>query len=304
MILGHIPCLVKLTVIKIDRNIHIMEQYLKILEEALEKGAKKKGRNGITRSLFIRQMRFDLRDGFPAVTSKKLYFKKTFAELLWFIKGPTRNGRMDLFELEKYSKGASSIWKKNAYSSYWIDRASFDGDLGRIYGAQWRDWRKPNDERIDQLQEAITMIKNDPFNRRIIVSAYNPGEFDQMSLPPCHIDFHFYCDDDEHLSVHMYQRSCDLFLGVPFNIASYALLLSMIAQVTGRVSKDLIITLGDCHIYEAHIDAVREQLSRTPYDLPQLELNPDIKNIDDFKMEDIKLINYEHHPAIKAEMIE
>ena len=271
-----------------------MKQYLDALRHILEKGVDKKDRTGTgTKAVFGMQMRFNMKEGFPAITTKKLAFNSMKAELLWFIKGSSDNNEL--------MKMGSKIWEANANSPYWKPKAKFPGDLGRIYGVQWRKWKTPDGEEIDQLAEAIRQIKEEPQSRRIIVSAWNPGELNQMALPPCHMFFQFFVVDNK-LSLQMYQRSCDMFLGVPFNIASYSLLLHMVAQVTGLEAYEFIHTLGDCHIYTNHIDHVKEQLSRKPMALPQLKLNPNVKDIDDFKMEDIELLNYEHHPAIKAPM--
>lgn len=270
-----------------------MKRYLDALKHVLENGADKKDRTGTgTKALFGMQMRFNMEDGFPAITTKKLAFKSMKAELLWFIKGSS-----DVKELQKLG---SHIWDANAEADYWKTKAKFPGDLGRIYGVQWRKWRS-NGKEIDQLADAIKKIKETPNDRRIIVNAWNPGEIDQMALPPCHTFFQFFVNNKD-LSLQMYQRSCDMFLGVPFNIASYSLLLNMIAQVTNLNAKEFIHTLGDAHIYNNHVNQVKEQLSRKPFSLPKLFLNPEIKDIDSFKMEDIKLEDYEYHPSIKAEM--
>ncbi|PCI30234.1 thymidylate synthase [Candidatus Wolfebacteria bacterium] len=275
-----------------------MKQYNDIVRHIRDNGDKRQTRNAITRAVFAHQMRFNLEDGFPAMTTKKLAFKAVKSELLWFIEGSNDDNRLK--ELVGKDK---TIWTANAEADYWKPKAEFDGDLGRIYGVQWRGWRGPDGTVIDQLAKVIEKIKTDPYDRRLIVSAWNPGEIDQMALPPCHMLFQFFCSSDGKLSVHMVQRSCDMFLGVPFNIASYALLLAMVAQVTGRTPHECVITLNDAHIYEGHLDAVEEQLSRDPFPLPKLWLNPEIKDINDFTMDDIKLENYEHHPSIKAEMI-
>ena len=271
-----------------------MKQYLDALRNVLENGVEKKDRTGIgAKALFGMQMRFNMKDGFPAVTTKKLAFNSMKAELLWFIKGSSDNNEL--------MKMGSKIWEANANSPYWKPKAKFDGDLGRIYGVQWRHWKGPDGKEIDQLAGAIKLIKEDPSSRRIIVNAWNPAELEQMALPPCHMFFQFFVAGNK-LSLQMYQRSCDMFLGVPFNIASYSLLLHMVAQVTNLEAHDFIHTLGDAHIYQNHFEQVKEQLSRKPLPLPQLKLNPDVKSIDDFKMEDIELVNYEHHPPIKATM--
>jgi len=270
-----------------------MEQYLDALRHILEKGADRKDRTGTgTRAVFGMQMRFNMKEGFPAVTTKKLAFNSMKAELLWFIKGSS-----DAKELQKLG---CHIWDANAEADYWKPKARFPGDLGRIYGVQWRKWKTDGKE-IDQLAEAIRLIKEEPDSRRIIVNAWNPGELDQMALPPCHMFFQFFVDNNK-LSLQMYQRSCDMFLGVPFNIASYSLLLHMVAQVTNKKPYEFVHTLGDAHIYHNHFEQVKEQLTRKPLPLPQLKLNPKIKDIDDFKIEDIELVNYKFHPTIKAPM--
>ncbi|MBI2651820.1 thymidylate synthase [Candidatus Woesearchaeota archaeon] len=271
-----------------------MEQYLDALKDILGNGIDRKDRTGTgTRALFGMQMRFNMEDGFPAVTTKKLAFNSMKAELLWFIKGSS-----DVKELQKMG---CSIWDANAEAPYWKKKAKFKGDVGRIYGVQWRKWKTSDGREIDQLAEAIRLIKEEPDSRRIIVTAWNPAELEQMALPPCHAFFQFFVAKNK-LSLQMYQRSCDMFLGVPFNIASYSLLLHMIAQVTNLKPYEFIHTLGDAHIYYNHFGQVKEQLTRKPFPLPKLWLNPDIKNIDGFKMEDIELINYEHHMSIKARM--
>lgn len=272
-----------------------MKQYLQVLQEILEKGVDRPDRTGVgTRSLFVRTMRFDLSEGFPIVTTKFVPFKSVKAELLWFISGSSDN--------KELNKLGCHIWDANANASYWKPRARFEGDLGRVYGVQWRSWRAPDGKEIDQLGEVIERIKKDPNDRRLIVTAWNPGELDQMALPPCHTFYQFYVANGE-LSLYMVQRSCDSFLGVPFNISSYGLLLSMVAQVTNTKPRELITSFNDVHIYKNHFEQVKEQLQRESYPLPKLWLNPDVKKIDDFKMEDIKLIDYKHHPPIKGEMV-
>lgn len=271
-----------------------MKQYLRALKYVLENGDDRADRTGVgTRAVFGIQMRFRMSDGFPAMTTKKLAFRSMAAELLWFISGSS-----DVKELQKLG---SHIWDANAEASYWKPKARFPGDLGRVYGVQWRHWRTPDGKEIDQLGNAIETIKGNPYDRRIIVSAWNAGELDQMALPPCPIMFQFFVADGK-LSLQMYQRSCDMFLGVPFNIASYSLLLHMVAQVTGLRPGEFVHTLGDTHIYKNHVTQVKEQLSRKPYPLPKLRLNPSVTNIDDFTMEDIELVDYKHHPPIKAPM--
>lgn len=271
-----------------------MKQYLDALKYIIDKGIDKPTRTGIdTRGVFGMQFRYNMADGFPAMTTKKLAFNSMKAELLWFISGSS-----DVKELQKLG---CHIWDANAEADYWKPKARFEGDLGRVYGVQWRDWQAPNGRKIDQLGEVIERIKKDPYDRRLIVNAWNPGELDQMALPPCHSFFQFFVADGK-LSLQMYQRSCDMFLGVPFNIASESLMLHMVAQVTGLEPGEFVHTLGDAHIYHNHFDQVKEQLSREPFPLPKLKLNPGIKNIDDFKMDDIELVDYQSHPGIKASM--
>jgi len=265
----------------------------------MAKGTDKPTRTGIdTRGVFGMQFRYNMQDGFPAMTTKKLAFNAVKAELLWFISGSS-----DVQELQKLG---CHIWDANAEADYWKPKARFKGDLGRVYGVQWRNWQAPDGRIIDQLDEVIERIKKNPYDRRLIVAAWNPGEIDQMALPPCHSFFQFYAepvkDGPDKLSVQMYQRSCDMFLGVPFNIASYSLLLHMAAQVIGLEPGEFVHTLGDAHIYKNHFKQVKEQLSREPYTLPKLWLNPEIKDIDKFTMDDIRLENYQCHPGIKAPM--
>lgn len=273
-----------------------MQQYLNLLKTVMEEGHDRETRNGKTRAIFAQQMRFNMADGFPAMTTKKLAWKAVKSELLWFIEGSGDDNR-----LKELNGSERTIWTDNAEASYWTPKAKFSGDLGRVYGVQWRAWRKPDGTTVDQLAEVIEKIKKDPTDRRLIVSAWNPGELSEMALPPCHMFFQFFVDGDK-LSLLMHQRSCDVFLGVPFNIASYSLLLHMVAQVTGLKAHEFVHSLGDVHIYNDHFDAVKEQLAREPYPLPTLKLNPAIKNIEDFKMEDIELEGYQSHPTIKAKM--
>ena len=271
-----------------------MKQYLNLLRDVLENGIDRPDRTGTgTRALFGKQMRFHMDKGFPSVTTKKLAFNIMTAELLWFI-----SGSRDIGELQKMG---CHIWDANAEADYWKPKAEFVGDVGRIYGVQWRSWRTPDGDTIDQLHQVIERIKENPTSRRHIVTAWNPGELDEMALPPCHILFQFFVADGT-LSLHMFQRSCDLFLGVPFNIASYSLLLHMVAQVTGLKPGEFVHTLSDAHIYHNHFDQVKTQLTREPKPLPELQLNPEITTIDDFTMGDIKLVNYKYHPGIKAPM--
>lgn len=260
-----------------------MKQYLDLLQTILDKGADKDDRTGVgTRSVFGYQMRFNLDDGFPLLTTKKMHLKSITHELLWFLRGDSNI---------KYLKdNGVTIWDE------WADE---NGELGPVYGVQWRSWGKPNGDKIDQISQIIEQIKNKPNDRRIIVSAWNVGELDKMALPPCHLLFQFYVANGR-LSLQMYQRSCDVFLGVPFNIASYALLLMMTAQVCGLKPGDFVHTLGDVHIYNNHFNQVKEQLSREPRKLPTIKLNPEVKNIFDFKYEDFTLENYNPHPRISA----
>lgn len=274
-----------------------MKTYNDVLQKIMKEGVDRVGRNATTRALFAIQMRFKMADGFPAVTTKKLAFKAVKSELLWFLEGSSDDNR-----LKELNGSERTIWTDNAQADYWKPKAKFDGDLGRIYGVQWRRWQTADGRTVDQIKEAVEKIKKSPSDRRIIVSAWNPGEIDQMALPPCHMLFQFFVANGK-LSLHMVQRSCDMFLGVPFNIASYSLLLHMMAQVTGTVADECILTLNDAHIYHEHFDAVKEQLSRKPMQLCTLRLNPDVKDIDGFKMDDIQLENYVSHPTIPAKMI-
>lgn len=260
-----------------------MQQYLDLLRHVRENGTKKEDRTGTgTVSVFGHQMRFDLSEGFPLVTTKKLHLKSIIHELLWFLKGDTN----------------ISYLKENGVS-IWDEWADDNGDLGPVYGSQWRCWPTPDGGHIDQITNAIEMIKNDPDSRRIIVSAWNVGELDKMALAPCHAFFQFYVADGK-LSCQLYQRSADIFLGVPFNIASYALLVLMIAQVTGLKPGDFVHTLGDAHLYSNHLEQCDLQLTRKPFPLPTMKLNPNVKSIFDFKFEDFELCDYECHPHIKA----
>ena len=279
-----------------------MKQYLDALRHILENGIDRQSRTGIsTRAVFGMQLRFSMEDGFPAVTTKKLPWKSVASELLWFIEGSDDERRLAEILHGTRDKEKTTIWTANAEADYWKPKAKFQGDLGRIYGVQWRRWKAPDGTETDQLANAIKMIKENPTSRRIIVTAWNPGELNEMALPPCHAFFQFFVANNK-LSLQMYQRSCDMFLGVPFNIASYSLLLHMVAQVTNLKPGEFIDTLADSHIYHNHFEQVKEQLSRKPFPLPTLWLNPEIRNIDDFKMEDIRLNDYQCHSAIKAPM--
>ena len=257
-----------------------MKQYLDLLRDILDNGVDKMDRTGVgTRSVFGRQMRFNLNEGFPLLTTKKMHLKSIIYELLWFIKGDTN--------VKYLQEHGVRIWNE------WADE---NGDLGPIYGAQWRNW---NGDGIDQLAEVIATLKRNPNDRRMIVSAWNPSQLAAMHLPPCHMIFQFYVANGK-LSCMLYQRSCDMFLGVPFNIASYALLTMMIAQVCELKLGEFVHTLGDTHIYHNHFEQVKEQLKREPLALPQMKINPDIKDINDFKFEDFELQNYQSYPPIKA----
>jgi len=262
-----------------------MRQYLDLLQRVLDEGVKKEDRTGTgTISVFGHQMRFDLAEGFPLLTTKKLHLKSIIHELLWFLKGSTN--------VKYLQENGVRIWNE------W---AKEDGELGPIYGYQWRSWPDYKGGNIDQIAQVIESIKQNPNSRRHIVSAWNVGQLDDMQLPPCHILFQFYVADGK-LSCQLYQRSADIFLGVPFNIASYAILTMMIAQVTGLKLGDFVHTLGDAHIYLNHIEQVKLQLTRDPYPLPVMEINPKVKSIDDFEFEDFQLKNYTAHPHIKGEI--
>ena len=279
-----------------------MKQYLDALRHVLENGADRKDRTGTgTRAVFGMQMRFNMEDGFPAMTTKKLPWKSVASELLWFIEGSDDERRLAEILHGARDSDKKTIWTANAEADYWKPKARFEGDLGRVYGVQWRKWKAPDGKEIDQLANAIKLIKENPTSRRIMVTAWNPGEINEMALPPCHAFFQFFVANGK-LSLQMYQRSCDMFLGVPFNIASYSLLLHMVAQVADLKPGEFVHVLADAHIYHNHFEQVKEQLARKPIPLPKLWLNPSVKNIDDFKMEDIRLEDYQCHPPIKAEM--
>lgn len=278
-----------------------MKTYLDALQHVLDHGTVRSDRTGTgTISIFGMQQRYDLSMGFPAVTTKKLAWRAVVSELLWFIEGSSDERR--LAEITHgHREGGTTIWTANATAPYWLEKAAFEGDLGRIYGVQWRRWRKVDGTTVDQLHELIEGIKRDPYGRRHILTAWNPGELDQMALPPCHCFAQFYVANGK-LSCQLYQRSNDLFLGSVFNIASYSLLTHMIAQVCGLGVGEFIHTTGDAHIYLNHVEQVKEQLSREPLPLPTLWLNPEISDITKFTMSDIKLENYQSHGAIKAPM--
>jgi thymidylate synthase len=286
--------------------------YLNALKEILETGEHRPDRTGVgTISKFGMSLRFNLQEGFPAITTKKLAWRSVVSELLWFIEGTGDEYRLrEILHGERYSE-KTTIWTDNATSSYWVNKRlqRHPGDLGRVYGVQWRRWRAPlvriNKvvlQNCDQLLTLMEGLKKDPFSRRHIISAWNPGELEHMALPPCHMMAQFYVSKDKKLSCHMYQRSADMFLGVPFNIASYSLFTHMIAQACGFEVGDLVISFGDAHIYENHVEQVKEQLSRKPLPLPELQLNPEIVDVTKFTMDDIELVGYKSHEAIKAPM--
>lgn len=278
-----------------------MKTYLDQLQYVLDHGVVKNDRTGVgTISVFGLQARYNLAESFPAVTTKRLAWKACVGELLWFIEGSGNERR--LAELTHgTADGKVTIWTPNAMAPYWKPRAKYEGDLGRVYGVQWRQWQTPDGGVVDQLANLIDGIRRDPNGRRHVLTAWNPGELDQMALPPCHMFSQFYVADGR-LSCQMYQRSCDMFLGVPFNIASYSLLTALVAQVCNLDVGEFVHVLGDAHIYLNHVSQVKEQLQREPLPAPQLWLNPDIKRIEDFTMADIRLEGYQSHGAIKAEM--
>lgn len=260
-----------------------MQQYLQLLEHILQKGVKKQDRTGTgTLSCFGYQMRFDLKEGFPMVTTKKLHLKSIIHELLWFLKGETN--------IRYLKENGVSIWDE------WADEK---GELGPVYGKQWRSWQSTSGKQIDQVSELIAQMKSNPDSRRLIISAWNVGDLPEMALMPCHALFQFYVAEGK-LSCQLYQRSADVFLGVPFNIASYALLTLMLAQVCDLEPGEFVHTFGDVHLYNNHLEQAHLQLGRKPFPLPKMKLNPAIKNIFDFKFDDFTLENYQHHPPIKA----
>ena len=299
-------------------------QYLNALKQVLENGTVKQDRTGTgTISLFGLQQRYNLADSFPAITTKKLAWKAVVSELLWFIEGTGDERRLAEILHGTRDSSKKTIWSGNAGADYWTPKAEYAGDLGRVYGVQWRHWRTPVEHKAenfkddfgswyqrdgyvhfketDQLKELIDGIKNDPDSRRHILTAWNPGELSEMALPPCHCFAQFYVVDGK-LSCQMYQRSCDMFLGVPFNVASYSLLTHLIAKVCNLKVGEFVHVLGDAHIYLNHVEQVKEQLKREPLSCPQLRLNPDITDITKFTMNDIELVGYQSHDAIKAEM--
>jgi len=297
-----------------------MKQYHDLLQDILDNGELKDDRTGVgTYSVFGRNLRFDLRRGFPAITTKKLAWKACVGELLWFIEGSSDERR--LAEITHGdSEGKITIWTPNALAPYWKHKAKFEGDLGRVYGVQWRHWNKYRTEKdmgeahkggtrlavdkieVDQLANLIKGLTEDPNGRRHILSAWNVSELDEMALPPCHVMSQFYVNKNKELSCHMYQRSVDVFLGLPFNIASYALLTHLLAHHCNLKVGELVISTGDTHIYKDHIEQVKEQLTREPYPLPTLMLNAEKNNIFEMTMQDIHLENYQSHGPIKATM--
>ncbi|MBC7531158.1 MAG: thymidylate synthase [Oligoflexus sp.] len=262
---------------------HAMQAYLNLLKTVLETGVERSDRTGVgTLSLFGHQLRFDLSQGFPMLTTKKVHLKSIIHELLWFLQGDTN--------VKYLQDNGVSIWNE------WADEA---GNLGRVYGAQWRSWQTPDGKSIDQIQEVLANIKRDPYSRRHMVVAYNPGEISQMALPPCHAFFQFYVAEGK-LSCQLYQRSADIFLGVPFNVASYALLTMMMAQVLDLRPGDFVHSFGDLHLYTNHIEQAKLQLSREPRSLPQMKMDPSVRDLFEFRFENFTLEGYDPHPAIKA----
>ena len=297
------------------------ETYTNLLQDILDNGELKDDRTGVgTISVFSRQLRFNLTKGFPAVTTKKLAWKAVKSELLWFLEGSSDERRLAELLHGTRDPVRNTIWTGNAQAAYWTPKAGYHGDLGRVYGVQWRHWNKYNERldmgpahqggtrlavdrtEVDQLTNLINGLKTDPNGRRHIMSAWNVSELDQMALPPCHVMSQFYVNKNRELSCHMYQRSVDVFLGLPFNIASYALLTHLLAHHCGLKVGELVISTGDTHIYKDHIEQVKEQLTREPYPLPTLMLNATKNSIFEMTMEDIHLENYQSHGPIKATM--
>ena len=277
-------------------------ELLNLYSDILQHGDDRTDRTGVgTLSVFGRQLKIDLAQGFPIVTTKKMGFKSILAELLWFIEGSGDERRLAEILHGTRDKSKKTIWTANAEADYWKSNALYDGDLGRVYGVQWRSWQKPDGwGEIDQLSQIISQIKTDPTNRRMILSAWNVGELHMMALPPCHMMAQFYVSKGK-LSCQMYQRSVDSFLGLPYNISSYALLVFILAKITGLQAGELIMTLGDTHIYKNHIDQVKQQINRSILSLPTLKIE-DIANLEELTMDKFSLENYQSHPAIVAEM--
>lgn len=302
------------------------DEYLDLLDDILQNGEHRADRTGTgTTAVFGRQLEIDLNQGFPAVTTKKLAWKSMVAELLWFVEGSGDERRLAEIQHGTRDESKTTIWSGNATAPYWTPKAKYPGDLGEVYGVQWRHWKdislmggSPDSlssddgmvlfnttvlmREVDQLKQVIKSLKTNPTDRRIILTAWNPGALGRMALPPCHMFAQFYLSNDNKLSCQMYQRSVDSFLGLPFNIASYALLTHMIAHVIKADVGRLIMVLGDTHIYNDHIEQVKVQLDREPLKLPKLVINREVTDIDDFKMEDFTLEGYESHPAITARM--
>lgn len=297
-------------------------QYLNLLNNVLQNGESREDRTGTgTISLFGQQIRCNLKDGFPLLTSKKMGFKSILTELVWFLEGSSDERRLAEILHGSRAEDKKTIWTDNAASPYWKPKAAFAGDLGRVYGVQWRKWKstqvlsakdslshpdggntlygaKVLVQEIDQVKSVIDKLKNNPTDRRMIISAFNVGELDQMALPPCHMFCQFYSNSKKELSCQVYMRSVDLALGLPYNIASYALLTHMIAQVTGHTVGELVMSLGDCHIYKNHVDGVKEQLTRNIFNQPSLTINPAITDIDKFMLQDFTVHNYVSHGPI------
>ena len=280
-----------------------MKTYLDSLKFVLDNGTVRPDRTSTgTIGVFGMQQRYDLSQSFPAITTKKLAWKAVVSELLWFIEGSGDERRLAEILHGTRDESKRTIWTDNAKSPYWILKSKFAGDLGRVYGVQWRHWQTPDGTEVDQLAELIHNIKTDPHGRRHILTAWNPGELNSMALPPCHCFAQFYVSADNKLSCQLYQRSCDMFLGVPFNIASYSLLTHMIAQVCGLGVGEFVHVLGDAHVYLNHVDQVNEQLQREPLPAPQLIINTDVTDINNFTMKDFALNGYESLASIKAPM--
>lgn len=284
-----------------------MKNYNQLLDRIIKTGISSTDRTGTgTLSLFGQQLRYDLRQGFPAVTTKRLMWRAVVAELLWFIEGSGDERRLAEIQYGTRDESKKTIWSANADADYWKDKAVFPGDLGRVYGVQWRDWHSPRFDGVanftstDQLKDLIAGLKKDPTGRRHVLTAWNPGELNQMALPPCHMFAQFYLRDNE-LSCQMYQRSADMFLGVPFNIASYSLLTHLIAKEIGATAREFILTFGDAHVYNNHLEQCDEQLSRSYYPLAELDIS-EVTSMFTATVDQCKLVNYQCHPAIKAPM--
>lgn len=281
-----------------------MKQYLDLLQRIYTEGEDRPGRNGQTRALFAYQFRHDMRQGFPALTTKELKFRSVVGELIWFLSGSTNDNHLK--RIMGYPPEKRTIWSANAEDFEKKGKAAWPGDLGSIYGEQWRRWSGVSEQGVvfvDQIENLVSKLRSDPFSRYHLVTAWNPADISHMALPACHVMFQLFAHVDGGLSLSMIQRSCDTVLGIPFNIASYGLLLHMLAQICDRYARELIITFQDVHIYHSHFEAVQAQIVREPYALPNLKINPDRKQIGDFTIDDFALENYQHHPAIKAKMV-